>query len=576
MSHRFGKYILIATIFLIFGFSAAQDQTASSLPVKKCGILNVVDFGAKGDGKTDDTSAFQKALNKAGENEKGGTVFAPQNTYLIAKHLIIPKNVTLQGIWNIPTAWTQYQGTTLLATEGEGNPKATPFITLGTNSVLKGITVFYPNQVKTNPPKPYPWCIAGAGGDNSSIIDVLLVNPYLGVDFGTHPCGRHYIRNLYAQPFLKGLYVDQCYDIGRVENVHFWPFWTCNNPEMKGIQDFISENGEAFIFGRTDWEYVYNTFSWGYKVGYHFIKTKSGVANGNFLGIGADATNRALLVDDCAPYGLLITNGEFVSMFGPQPTSVEIRKSNTGVIQLQNCSFWGPSSQIAAIRGIGTAMFNNCNFVFWDHEQKKLPAIDCFGGSLIVSSSNFNRPGNHIRLNKGTSSAVITGNRFTGKAKITNNSDGDVQIGLNAQGLKRTEEPGAIVIDDSADPPLFRTEGKWYEGQGGRDYGDICHWAYKGTGDAKAFWQPELDAPGMYKVFIWYGGDPMENHATNAKIVVKHKNGEETLTVNLRKNTGSWNLLGKFEFEKGGSGYVMISNDANDNIMADAVKFLPE
>ena len=47
-------------------------------------------------------------------------------------------------------------------------------------------------------------------------------------------------------------------------------------------------NGEAFVFGRTDWQYVFNTFCYGYRVGYRFIETKEGMCNGNFLGIGAD------------------------------------------------------------------------------------------------------------------------------------------------------------------------------------------------------------------------------------------------------------------------------------------------
>ena len=46
------------------------------------------------------------------------------------------------------------------------------------------------------------------------------------------------------------------------------------------------------MFARTDWEYVFNTFSYGYALGYHFIQTKSGACNGNFLGIGADMAVR--------------------------------------------------------------------------------------------------------------------------------------------------------------------------------------------------------------------------------------------------------------------------------------------
>ena len=40
------------------------------------------------------------------------------------------------------------------------------------------------------------------------------------------------------------------------------------------------------MFARTDWEYVFNTFAFGYAIGYHFVASKQGSCNGNFLGIG--------------------------------------------------------------------------------------------------------------------------------------------------------------------------------------------------------------------------------------------------------------------------------------------------
>ena len=391
--------------------------------------LNVRDFGAVGDAKTDDTAAFQKALDqctKAG----GGIVFAPRGNYRIATHLTVPDDVTLQGVFTAPTAWTQMKGTTLLAEEGKGKEDGPPFILLGRNGTIKGLTVFYPGQEEKNI-QPYPWCVAGSGADNASIIDVLLVNPYKAVDFATRNSGRHYIRNLYGQPLRIGITVDKCYDIGRIENVHFWPFWGWDG--KPAIQEFMTKNAVSFIFGRTDWEYVFNTFSLGYKIGYQFIQTKDGSCNGNFLGIGADASNIAVQVDQCQPIGLLITNGEFVSLLDPDPTEVVVSPTNSGPLMFSNCAFWGPADRIASLKGTGATSFSQCHFQYWDRGNKGHDAIDCQGGNLTVSGCKFTSGAPGIRLGPGVATAAIFGNTFTGPTQVTNESKGDVQVGLNVR-----------------------------------------------------------------------------------------------------------------------------------------------
>ena len=106
---------------------------------------------------------------------------------------------------------------------------------------------------------------------------------------------------------------------------------------------------------------MFNTFCFGYKIGYKFIKSNRGVCNGNFLGIGADDCQTALVVEQSAPFGLLITNGEFVSFHGPDPTMVEVAQTNNGSVRFVNCAFWGPCNQIARIAGTGTVGFSDCN-----------------------------------------------------------------------------------------------------------------------------------------------------------------------------------------------------------------------
>ncbi len=539
--------------------------------------VNVRDYGAKGDGVTDDTSAFQAALDAVAD--KGGTVFVPVGSYLIKTHLVIPSKVTLEGIWKIPTAWTQNKGSTLLAVEGEGSEEGPAFITLNPNSTIKGLTIFYPNQDPNNIRK-YPWCVRGAGGDNCSIVDCLLVNPYLGVDFGTNPSGRHYIRNLYGQPLRKGIFVDRCFDIGRIENVHFWPFWSW--ADGSPIQKWMTKNSEAFIFGRTDWEYVFNTFSFGYGIGYRFVETKDGACNGNFLGIGADATNIAVLVEECQAPGLLITNGEFVSFFGDNPTEVVVKGTNTGVVQFTNCSFWGPAHQIARIDGSGTVNFNTCNFCSWDKDRLGVPAIETFGGNLLVNGCNFISDRVQVSLRGSTKSAVITANRFAGPQRVFNLAKANVQIGLNVFQKppdRPKEEKGAIVVDDGDGYRSVEYVGKWYFSESavspGIGYFRGTRWAIKGAGECKAIFTPEVPHAGHYTVYAWFGPDPCKDHASNAPVSIKSAEGTKTIRIDLREMKGQWVKLGTFRFAAGRKGSIIFSNDADGNVLADAVKLVP-
>ncbi|UCG47799.1 MAG: hypothetical protein JSU94_20270 [Phycisphaerales bacterium] len=395
---------------------------------------DVRSFGAVGDGKTDDTAAFQKALDAAGKAE-GGTVFAGRGNYSFSGHLNVPTAVTLAGLWQSVPAHNGIRdrglpkptddGTTFLVREGAGSEDGAAFITLNTNSTLKGVVLYYPEQNVDDVPKAYPWAIA-MRGKNPAVLAVEMLNPYNGIDATRNE--RHLIRDVHGQPLRRGIMVDGIYDIGRIENVHFNPWWS-HRPRLFQWQ---MANGEAFIFGKSDWEYVYNTFCFGYKVGYKFIRTRSGECNGNFLGIGADDCHTALVVEDCAPYGLLITNGEFVSFHGPDPTMIGIGAGNDGSVRFVNCAFWGPCNQIAKIAGRGTVGFGDCTFTQWGGKEGKRAAIQAESGTVLVRGCEFRQDRPQIVLGKGVRRAVIAENVFTGQERIVNEAEGNVQIGLNS------------------------------------------------------------------------------------------------------------------------------------------------
>src|SRR5512137_1095811 len=376
----------VALAFALFSLALFHSCTDGQAPVSRPDRFDVRDFGAAGDGKTDDTGAFQKALDSAGKNG-GGTVYAPRGNYHFAGHLNVPNAVSLVGMWESVPAHNGLRdrglpkptddGTTFLVTEGAGREDGPAFITLNTNSTLKGFVLFYPEQRADDVPKAYPWAIA-MRGKNPAVLAVEMLNPYNGIDATQNE--RHLIRDVHGQPLRRGIFVDAITDIGRIEDVHFNPWWSVG-PKLLEWQ---MANGEAFTFGRSDWQYVLNTFCFGYKVGYKFVKTAAGVCNGNFLGIGADDCWTALVVEDCAPYGLLITNGEFVSFQGPDPTLIKVQAANRGSIRFVNGAFWGPCNQIARLAGAGTVGFMSCTFVDWGGREGTRPAIQAGAGTLLV------------------------------------------------------------------------------------------------------------------------------------------------------------------------------------------------
>jgi len=98
--------VFCIVIVIAFTMSLGQARSAGISDY----VINVKDLGAKGDGKTDDTPAIQKAIAKAAKT--GATVFIPAGTYIVgptpeskckfiggeaAFALNVPDNVTVTG-----------------------------------------------------------------------------------------------------------------------------------------------------------------------------------------------------------------------------------------------------------------------------------------------------------------------------------------------------------------------------------------------------------------------------------------------------------------------------------------------
>jgi len=434
---------LTGSIFgAVAGVSFAQSAEAAPPATVNVFTHDVKSYGAKGDEQTDDTKAFQAAMDAA-HKSGGGIVFVPAGSYRLNGTLVIPRDVTLQGIFTAPPTvpWGSTKGGSVLrAYAGKGQASGTPFIQLDYNATLKGLAIFYPEQTDTDPPIKYPWTISSklTGADNCSIVDVLLVNPYQAVDFGGRHTGRHYIRNLNGQPLYRGLYIDHCLDVGRVENVHFWPFWSASGAAAA----FTRKHGKAFVVGRTDWQHFNNCFCISYETGFQFIRcigphpAYQGGGNPMIFGGGADMCNRAVHVVELQGHsGARFTNSQ---IYG----DIIAEKTNHGPIHFSNCGIFGSvygANGVAAVKteSHGRLSFTDCHFQNIDPRNKQRTLIDAPSGRLQVRGCHFHdpiAPRDHIVLGKGIYSAVIADNSVQGKFTITDNTNGKAIVRDNLNG----------------------------------------------------------------------------------------------------------------------------------------------
>jgi len=114
--------------------------------------------------------------------------------------------------------------------------------------------------------------------------------------------------------------------------------------------------------------------------------------------------------------------------------------------------------------------------------------------------------------------------------------------------------------------------GAWSTSTGDtQKYGDDLRFHEAGTGSDTATWTPNIPRAGTYNVYAWWSAD--SNRATNAKYTVYYDAGSDVVEVNQKTQGGQWNSLGAYSFTAGTSGSVVLSDDADGLVIADAVRF---
>lgn len=251
---------LAAAVLLAASVSAtgAGADPAAVLPET---WYSVTDFGAAGDSATDDTAAFQAALNAA--SERGGVVLVPfrgpGKGYVLRRTVRVPGGVVLMGSpagfgtdgrAAYPTPERSIHGAKILArpapSEYEGRLKK-PLFELGIGAVVRGLHIFYDEQpwptdeefqdpespyhypsfeaarasfVKDHV-KPYGPTFYAPAAVNNVIEDIVCDRYY---DFLIFPAGgKTFVDRIFCYGYGAAFTYIEALDVNRLSRVHCVP-----------------------------------------------------------------------------------------------------------------------------------------------------------------------------------------------------------------------------------------------------------------------------------------------------------------------------------------------------------------
>ncbi len=350
-----------APAFPKFPYATPTDRFAA--PTDRLAVVTDPAYGAKGDVRTDDTIAVQKAITAMAAG--GGTVFFPAGEYRITSELIVPPGVELRGVNEGPHS-TQTLGSVLDVVPGRGKENGAPFITLSAKSGLRGLTFHYPGQDAANV-APYPWMIRGAGA-GVWVINVSCTFAYRILDLATFRCDGHYVDYVGGHALREAFRIGGGSVGGRLLNCQLNPSYYsftngyANSPSRQDpknpgrLMDAVAEYGkahaDAFVIGDCSNQILFQNFVFGASHG--LVLTGAGTGpSGWCLGHGSDACRWALWVERIGVAGMPVINSQLVTVDGYQGEHGYIGLSPrfTGTLSCVGVDAWGGPSDAIKIAG---------------------------------------------------------------------------------------------------------------------------------------------------------------------------------------------------------------------------------
>lgn len=357
------------------------------------------------------SEVIQEAIDLTAQNG-GGTVYLGAGRYVLDTPVVVKTAVILCGASDPTGDASPRVQTVLVCRHGKNDPEGEPQITLNACSGVRNLVFVYPEQ-SIEEPVPYAVTVRQHGVDSTTVENVVMVNPWRGIQCGPDGNELHYIKNVEMTPMDVGFYIDMTTDIGRIEGLRFTPdcYAKYRETDIEAVKAYMLGHTTGLFMARSDWEYVYGITAEYCAVGIKITRVKDSGPNAQISGVNLVNCNIGIELINVNPYGIALSDSVITADRDGLEAAVKTEETFVTIMQLCGVDFVGGGyKSVIDHAGPGQLSFADCSFTGY-----KNGAVNCTGGGISFVRCAFDGEGGEFDFSEQFSGAQILGCSFRGK-----------------------------------------------------------------------------------------------------------------------------------------------------------------